>query len=193
MSPLKTFILCIFLISATNARAETLFYIDSSFGGDKLADSNIVDFSLYAGQGTQISMGYSHKFTPTTSLEMLLGYKFGILFSENKGFYDDNSLDTITFGRFPLDLGIKIKPLNKHSFGAGFSHHLSPTFKRTGINSVYKNSTGLYATYGYLLTDSLTLGLKATKIDYKAQEKTYGYDVGSLNGDNVAIFFLAAF
>lgn len=146
------------------------FNVAIAIGGDTMFSVPFEDGSsedMNAGDGFILGIAVEKKWDINTSLPLYTEASFNYMF---------NSIDaengSISFNRFPLDFIASTK-VKDFTFGAGLTHHLSPTLEGDGIASFpdinYDDATGSILQVSYTSANKLIWGLKFTNITYTGE------------------------
>lgn len=151
-------------------------------GGDELISVQFEDGEndkIKAGGKLLIAAGIAFSPSPSTEIQLTIGYHFDNLSASN---------GDASFERFPID-ALLFRRIDRHRIGGGLTIHLSPKaeididgMEREVIN--FDASPGLVLEYDYQVANQVWAGLRYTHIDYK---KDAAFGNIKVNGNHVGL------
>lgn len=179
------------LVIALDAAAETAAVGDGlggrfmltgglTTGGDKIATIEYEDgddADIRAGGEFLLGLGVDYRFTPNWEFQLTLNYQVE---RENA----DNG--DASFHRTPVEL-LGFYSQGPHRFGGGLTYHMNPEFETDfddfdeNVSIDFDDALGWVLEYDYFFSESASLGVRYTDIEYTApsfSEKIDGSYVG---------------
>lgn len=182
------------------AQINPVIQLGYDFGGKTLAEVQHYDAyngyvirKIRAGQGINFEGGTSlNNDADNLELKLLVGYKF----DEESSFNG-----SVKWKRIPLSAVAFIKN-NRWKLGGGVTYHIDPQLIGSfsgidnnnvpfndSVNDSYENSMGAIIEAQYNITDSTSVGLKGTLIEYKLKNNPSVI----ANGNSIGINFTYTF
>jgi len=182
------------------AQLNPIIQLGYDFGGETLAEVQHYDAyngydinKVRAGQGVNLELGASMSNDANTlELKLLAGYKV-----DQKSAYNGS----VRWERIPLSAVALLKN-NRWKLGGGVTYHIDPrlvgNFSGIDNNNVpfndhvddlYENSVGAIVEVQYNITESTSIGLKGTLIEYSLKNNPSVVADGNSVGINLAYTF----
>ena len=171
-------------VSLTTEAAEVrgLFNMGYDFGGDRLVTVIYTDGtseSVDANRGIYFGGGVSLVWDPASTMEtqLTLNYRF----EET----DPYASGGVKFSTTAFD-AVQVFNVNQASFGIGLTYHMSPKVAGTGVvsgNLQFDDAAGLLFQVGFRLSDRSQIGMRYTRIKYKAPGEP------EADGSGIGIYF----
>ena len=171
-------------VSLTTEAAEVrgLFNMGYDFGGDRLVTVIYTDGtseSVDANKGIYFGGGVSLVWDPASTMEtqLTLNYRF----EET----DPYASGGVKFSTTAFD-AVQVFNVNQASFGIGLTYHMSPKVAGTGVvsgNLQFDDAAGLLFQVGFRLSDRSQIGMRYTRIKYKAPGEP------EADGSGIGIYF----
>ena len=183
-------------LSIANNNLNPILQLGYDFGGTTLATVQHTydsDQKIRAGEGLSFEVGAAVG-NPDSNLELqfLIGYKIDQVTASN---------GEVTWDSIPFTALAMIKD-KRWKFGGGITYHLNPELSgnftgydnngeyfNDSANDEYENSIGGVVQIQYRATDSLSVGLKGTFIEYKLKNDPTIVAKGNSIGMNVTYTF----
>jgi len=183
-------------LSIANNNLNPILQLGYDFGGTTLATVQHTydsDQKIRAGEGLSFEVGAAVG-NPDSNLELqfLIGYKIDQVTASN---------GEVTWDSIPFTALAMIKD-KRWKFGGGITYHLNPELSgnftgydnngeyfNDSANDEYQNSIGGVVQIQYRATDSLSVGLKGTFIEYKLKNDPTIVAKGNSIGMNVTYTF----
>lgn len=157
--------------TATDANLGAHFVLTGglTYGGDKIATIDYEDgddANIRAGSLFLLGLGGDYRFSPNWELQLTVNYQFDQANAEN---------GDASFHRLPVDL-LGFYRQGSHRFGGGVTYHINPEFEADfddidgDFDVDFDNALGLVVEYDYFFTDSVSLGVRYTSIEYEASD-----------------------
>ncbi len=164
---------------------EWYFDIAYADGGETLADVTLVDSNgdyssdeVTAGGGPSLSFGIHQAIGESFALQAAYGYKEEAVRADN---------GSSSFKRMTLDLLAFWEP-GDWRIGAGFTKEMSPELKAGDdfFRTDFADATGSIFEIDYRMTESFSLGVRRTMLDYDVTLSAPGYYPVNMtvDGDN---------
>lgn len=171
-------------VSLTTEAAEVrgLFNVGYDFGGDRLVTVIYTDGtseSVDANKGIYFGGGISlvHDQAGTMETQLTLNYRF----EET----DPYASGGVKFSTTAFD-AVQVFNVNQASFGIGLTYHMSPKVAGTGVvsgNLQFDDAAGLLFQVGFRMSDRSQIGMRYTRIKYKAAGQP------EADGSGIGIYF----
>ncbi len=171
-------------VSLTTEAAEVrgLFNVGYDFGGDRLVTVIYTDGtseSVDANKGVYFGGGISlvHDQAGTMETQLTLNYRF----EET----DPYASGGVKFSTTAFD-AVQVFNVNQASFGIGLTYHMSPKVAGTGVvsgNLQFDDAAGLLFQVGFRMSDRSQIGMRYTRIKYKAAGQP------EADGSGIGIYF----
>ncbi len=171
-------------VSFTTEAAEVrgLFNVGYDFGGDRLVTVIYTDGtseSVDANKGVYFGGGISlvHDQAGTMETQLTLNYRF----EET----DPYASGGVKFSTTAFD-AVQVFNVNQASFGIGLTYHMSPKVAGTGVvsgNLQFDDAAGLLFQVGFRMSDRSQIGMRYTRIKYKAAGQP------EADGSGIGIYF----
>ena len=157
--------------------------VDVDTGSDIMFTGVFTDGStddITGGEGVVFAGGVYVPIEDDLGVQATIGYKWDSIDAAN---------GTIDFTRIPIDMLVFKHLGDSHSFAAGATYHMSPTFtcEVTAVctGSVeFDGAFGLIAEYSYALKSNkesgMKIGVRYTNISYESSAVTQSYDGSSI-------------
>ena len=179
----KSILAVILLALASTVQAKLYMEMSVEEGGDTLASAS--SYSINAGSGVKFALGVQNKLGEYgESLSLSLG-RLSDLIDAYDGIDGKAKISTYTF-----DAIYSIQRA-RHRFGFGGSYHVDPIYSENIAGSApleidFDNALGLMLQYSHAWDSGFQIGVRYTRMDYKASGL-------SLNADSYGIFISNGF
>lgn len=147
--------------------AELMVQASLDLGGETLATAvyeDGEDSDVKAGQLVHLAAGIVQPFNQQLEFQATLGWKFDSADAEN---------GSISFERFPVEAMVFFRR-DALRVGGGPTVHFSPTLEGEGAASAlgtykFDDAVGLITQIDYFFQPTISLGLRATYIEYESE------------------------